>query len=74
VTLEVDPGFDDRDPFALEKFFLQGSVRLTNEDFAAFSDYAVPGDALAGRRRGHRAASTACASAETQSSSQRPIR
>src|SRR5258707_1069909 len=52
VAFQVHARLSDFYPFAFEEFSLQGRVRLANEDFAAFTDDAMPGNALAGRSGG----------------------
>jgi hypothetical protein len=62
----VDAGFDDRNAFGLEKFFLQGGVGFADQDFAVGAKDAMPGDALSGRCGTHGAAGGPCAPRETQ--------
>ena len=47
MLFQVDPRFDYRDAFAFEELFLEGGVGLANQDFAAFAEDSVPGDAFA---------------------------
>jgi len=52
---------------------LQGTVRLADEDFAVFTDNAMPGNAFTEGSRRHGASSTARASREAQYFRQYPI-
>src|SRR5260370_18906447 len=52
VAFQVHARLSDFDAFAFEEFSLQGSVRLADEDFAALTDDAMPGNAFAGRSGG----------------------
>src|SRR5437667_11545994 len=65
MAFQVNAGLDDGDAFAFEEFSLQRSVRLANEDFAAFAEDAMPGDAFSGRGRGHGATRAARATGKT---------
>ena len=73
MAFQVHAGLDDGYTFAFEEFSLQGSVRLADEDFAAFAEDAMPGDAFSGRSCGHGASSAARAAGKTQGFSQGPI-
>jgi len=55
-----------------EEFSLQGSIRLTDEDLAALTDDAMPGNAFSGGSRGHGAPGAACAPGQAQAISQGP--
>src|SRR5258708_21116657 len=66
VAFQVHARLSDFYPFAFEEFSLQGSIRLANEDFAAFADNAMPGNALAGRSGGHGASSASRTAGEAQ--------
>src|SRR5260370_31683794 len=66
VAFQVHARLSDFYPFAFEEFSLQGSIRLANEDFAAFTDDAMPGNAFAGRSGGHGASCAARAAREAQ--------
>ncbi len=74
MGFQVDAGFDDFYAFGFEELFLQRGVRLADEDFAAFANDAVPGNAFSGRSCGHGAAGAARATVEAQGFRQRPIR
>src|ERR1700730_6250270 len=73
MTLQVDARFENCDAFALQEFFLEGGVGLANEDLAAFADYAMAGDTLAGRGGGHGSAGAAGSTREAQNFSERPV-
>src|SRR5713226_4871529 len=73
VAFQVHARLSDFDAFAFEEFSLQGSVRLADEDFAALTDDAMPGDALSGGSGSHSAASGARAASQAQGFSERPI-
>ena len=62
----VDAGLGDFYTFAGQELFLQGGVRLADEDFAICADHAVPGDAAAAWSGGHGATSAARAANEAQ--------
>lgn len=64
----VDAGFGDFYTFAGKEFFLQGGVRLANEDFAVCADYAVPRDSSAFRSGSHGPTGAARAANQTQGS------
>ena len=74
MALQVDSGFDDRYAFAFEELFLEGGVGLADEDFAAFAEHAMPGNAFAGGCGGHGTARGASPATEAQNLSERPIR
>ena len=59
MLFQIDPGFDYRYAFAFEEFLLEGSVGFADQDFAAFAEDSVPGDAFPGGRGGHGAACAA---------------
>jgi len=73
VAFQVYARLDDCDALAFEEFSLQGSVRLANEDFAALTDDAMPGDALSRGSGSHSAASGTRAARKAQGFSERPI-
>src|SRR5467141_551961 len=73
VAFQVHARLSDFDAFAFEEFSLQGSVRLADEDFAALTDDAMPGNAFSGRSRGHGASGAARAARETQGFRKGPI-
>jgi hypothetical protein len=73
VSFQVDARFCNLHAFGFEELFLQGSVGLADKDFAAFADYAVPGNAFTGWRGGHGTAHAARAAREAQKSRKRPI-
>jgi len=62
----VDSGFDDRNAFGFEEFFLEGGIGFADQDFAVCAEDAVPGDALSRRGGAHGAAGGARAASETQ--------
>ncbi len=74
MIIQVHAEFNEGHALGLKKSALQGGVRLRREDPAAFADDAVPGNALAIGRGGHRAAGCARAAGQAQKSSERPIR
>jgi hypothetical protein len=47
MLFQVDPRFDYRYAFTFEEFFLKGGVGFADQDFAAFTEDSVPGDAFA---------------------------
>jgi hypothetical protein len=59
MALQVHAGFDDLDAFTLEELFLERGVWFANEEFAAFAENAMPGNAFSGRSGGHGAACAA---------------
>jgi hypothetical protein len=73
MVFHVDAGFDNGHAFAFEEFSLEGGVRLANQKLAVCAQDAMPGDAFSGRASSHRVACGACAAAETQESSERPV-
>jgi hypothetical protein len=73
VAVQIHARLDDADAFAFEELSLQGTVRLANEDFAVFTDNAMPGNAFTGGSRRHGASGTARASREAQYFRQYPI-
>src|SRR5260370_1389255 len=73
MVFQVHARLNDFDAFAFEELSLQGSVRLADQDFAAFTDHTMPGNAFAGRSGGHGASCAPRPAREAQGSSQRPI-
>ena len=67
MRFQVDSGFDDFYAFGFEEFFLERGVGLADQDFAAFANYAMPGDAFSGGGGGHGAACAASAAGKAQS-------
>ena len=73
VTLDIEAGFAKFDAFGFEEFALEAGVRFADEEFAARANDAVPGNAFAGGRRGHRAACGAATTGKAQSFSEGSI-
>jgi len=73
VTFEVDARLDNRDAFAFEEFSLHGCVGFADQDFSALAENTMPGNALAGRRRGHGASRSARTAGQAQGLSKAPI-
>jgi hypothetical protein len=73
VAFQVDAGLEDSDALAFEEFSLQGSIWLADEDLAAFTDDAMPGNAFSGRSRGHGASGASRAAGQAQSLSEGSI-
>jgi len=63
MFLYVDAGFDDGNAFGFEELFLEGGVRLADQDFAVGAQDAVPGNTFALRSGAHGAAGGSCAAA-----------
>ena len=74
MGIQIDAGLGDLNAFGFEEFLLKGSVRLADQDFAAFAYDAMPRDALSGRSGSHGAACSARAAGKTQELRKRPIR
>jgi hypothetical protein len=73
MAFQVNARLDDGDAFAFEELFLQGGIRLADEDFAALSNDAMPGNSSSRRSRGHGAPGAARAPRQTQSLSKGSI-
>lgn len=73
MALQIDARFSELDPFTFKKFSLQRGVRFANQNFAAFAENAMPGNASSGRGGGHRASSGARAAGQAQESSEGSI-
>ena len=73
MTFQVDAGFRDFYAFTFEELALERGVGLADEDFAALTNDAMPGDAFSRRSGGHGAACAARAAREAQRSSERPV-
>ena len=71
---EVYSRLDDGNAFALQKFFLEGSVRLANENLAAFANHAVPRDAFSGGCGSHGSTCSTGAAGQAKSFSKAAIR
>ena len=73
VAFEVDARFNNRDALAFEEFSLQGCVGFADQDFSALAENTMPGNAFAGRRRGHGVSRGARAAWQPQGFGQAPI-
>jgi hypothetical protein len=73
VLLQIDAGFQQRNPLALQELALQGSVRFANQQFAAATHHAVPRYAFSRGRCRHCSARGSRPAAQLQSLGQRPI-
>ncbi len=66
MIFQIDAGFGDFDAFGFKEFFLERGVRLADEDFAALTDHAMPGNAFSRGSGGHGAPGAACSTAQAQ--------
>lgn len=64
MVSESDAAFDKARSFRFQQAALQAGVRLADSDASACSDDAVPGNACAPRRGGHRASGGASAAGQ----------
>jgi hypothetical protein len=73
VAAEVDARLNHGDAFAFKEFSLQRGVGFANEEFSARAENAMPGNAFARRRRGHRTPSSSRSARKAQGFSEGSI-